>query len=169
MRKTDESPIEFGWTGSLVRHRLLEAMRTLAKMPNQRNPQRMQSGWPDDTYARDPGAIETEKFVMRRYELELPEKEQEARRREHLKNWMKTPPSPGQIANMEQSLLWPGRYLDEPGRRFMNLWAFHLGVENNTKPVRFMFGISRKSMWERANKLSDKIADRLNADGVAVL
>lgn len=144
-------------------------MRTLARMPDRRSPQKVRGAWPSDTYAKDPMAIAQEEFIAARHRLELPEKDQEEYRRDHLRKWSKSPPSATEIAQMEQALLWPGRYLDDAGRTFINLWANYVGVENTTKPLRMMFGISRKTVWLRAEKLCAQIADRLNEDRVPVL
>lgn len=152
-----------GWTGELVRDRLLEAMRTLHRLPRERNYQRVRTSWANDTFARDPAAVKRAQWQAELYALELPQAEQEERRQERLRKWARVPPSAAEIARMDEALFWPADHLDEDGRRFLNLWAHGLGVHNSTRLVCGIFGISRKTAWLRAGKLCQVIAAKIGA------
>lgn len=161
LRRPPARASEGAWTGERLRDQLLEAMRTLHRLPRGRDYQRIRSSWVDDTFARDPAAVARDKWLAEIYALELPKEDQEARKCERLRQWSKTPPTATEIARMDEALQWPAAYLDENDRRFMNLWAYQLGVRHSLKTVCGIFGISKKTAWQRSNKLSEVIAARL--------
>lgn len=84
-----------------MRDRLLEAMRTLHRLPRERDFQRVRSSWANDTFARDPLAVKRGQWQAELYALELPKAEQEERRQERLQKWARVPPSAAEVARME--------------------------------------------------------------------
>lgn len=88
------------WSVIFVMERLEEAFRILARLPIATRPRGYVNSMP--YYAYDRGDLNAQ---METYELE---------RMAHLRNRVRMPPSPAEIARMEEALHWPAAYLAGP-------------------------------------------------------
>lgn len=87
------------WTFVVVMDRLEEAFRTLRRLPITTRPRGYVNSMP--FYVYDRGDLNAQ---LETYELE---------RLARLRNRVRIPPSPAEIARMEEALRWPALFLDE--------------------------------------------------------
>jgi len=118
------------WSVIVVMERMEEAFRTLARLPIATRPRGYVNSMP--FYVYDRGDLNAQ---IETYELE---------RMARLRNRVRIPPSPAEIARMEQALYWPTAYLG--GAEFHHiaravnlgsLWAaFDADVDERLKPMK---------------------------------
>ena len=118
------------WSVIAVMERMEEAFRTLARLPIATRPRGYVNSMP--FYVYDRGDLNAQ---IETYELE---------RMARLRNRVRIPPSPAEIARMEQALHWPAAYLG--GAEFHHiaravnlgsLWAaFDTDVDERLKPMK---------------------------------
>jgi hypothetical protein len=118
------------WTFYYVMERMEEAFRTLARLPMPTRPRGTVNSMP--VYLYDRGDLNAQ--------LETHELERLAR----IRNRVRIPPSPAEIARMEEALHWPAAYLS--GAEFhhvaravnlASLWAaFDMNVANALKRIK---------------------------------
>jgi hypothetical protein len=127
------------WTLPYVMDRLEEAFRVLARLPMPTRPKGYINSMPIHLYDR--GDLNSQ---LETYELE---------RMARLRNGVRIPPSPGEIARMEEALHWPSAYLS--GLEFQHvaravnlgsLWAaFDTDIDQALKRIK----ISRRTFNAR--------------------
>jgi len=153
------------WSAETVKFRMIEAMRIMSRLPESGRMKRLRTIWPDDTYAKDPAAIQLNDFVEQRVVLsELGEDELQERARHRLNR--RPPPHPRQIARMEQSLRWPVSYLDSEDCRIMNRWAHEIATTGRSAQIAGELGISKQWLNKRILRISGIIARRLQVANV---
>ena len=118
------------WSLVHVMERMEEAFRTLARLPMATRPRGYMNSMP--TYLYDRGDLNSQ--------LET----QELERMAHLRNRVRFPPSPAEIARMEEALHWPAAHLS--GEEFHHvaravnlgsLWAaFDANVDKGLKRIK---------------------------------
>jgi len=118
------------WSFIFVMERMEEAFRILARLPMPSRPRGYLNSMP--VYLYDRGDLNSQ---LETYELE---------RLAKLRNRVRIPPSPAEIARMEEALRWPSLFLAgqdyEPVARAINLgalWAaFDRDIDKALKPLK---------------------------------
>jgi hypothetical protein len=146
------------WIGSHVGLRLIQAFKTLAKLPMSFGPQQTRGSWP-----------------RYRYEwADLLAQEEAAKDDKQLRaeafNRVRIPPTAIEVGNMEAAIVWPARYL---ANRPLIMQAVHRVAAGRARDIG-MEAIARRMKRRAATVRTmnraglDLIADGLRRDGVAV-
>jgi hypothetical protein len=146
------------WIGSHVGLRLVQAFKTLAKMPMSFGPRFGSGYWPryrhewEDLLAQEEAAKEDKQLRAEAF------------------NRVRIPPTAAEVGNMEAAIVWPARYL---AVRPLIMRAVHQvaagragGIEMEAIARRMRRSASTVRTMNRAGL--DLIADGLRRDGVAV-
>jgi hypothetical protein len=146
------------WIGSHVGLRLIQAFKTLAKMPTTFGPQQAHGSWPRYRY-------EWEDLLAQEQVTK-----DDKRLRAEAFNRVSIPPTAAEVGNMETAIVWPARYL---AVRPLIMRSVHQVAAGRARGIE-MEAIARR-MRRRASTVRtmnraglDLIADGLRRDGVAV-
>lgn len=158
--------LEHGWNSEKVLVAVVDAFRTLGKLPDRSRHKVLRSAWPDDTYAKAPKLIETEKFAAEVHAIALGEEEIQARQAE--RNFVIVPPTPVDIDRMSIALVWPARYIEDRAIRVVLMQCSVVrAADKSLRKLCRDRGWPYEATFARCRRAGKIIAARLNEDGVA--
>jgi Domain of unknown function (DUF6362) len=143
------------WTGDLVRQRLVEAYETYRKMPLDRFGRTSSSSWPatplhsftDMLHWTNPG---------------------DGARERNWQAWEKAKGAfPEEVSRMEQALDWL-LWLDQDARRKLDAFAWCKATGMKILPMCKKRGFPKTTYYRDVNNAANRIALRLNGQGVQV-
>lgn len=138
--------------------RLVDAFRTLDKLPRAKGPRPAGNHWPAHRI----------EFADRVAEAELPETER--RERERRRNDLAFRPSGTEIARMDRALEWLRalRELDPDQALLVTLWAFRTARGRTIRVLCRERGWTPPTFYKRRERALTAIASRLEAAGTPV-
>ena len=139
------------WTGDRVRTRLVEACETYRKLPLDRFARSSSSSWP----------------VTPLHDWQEMVHWTDARERV-LESWERAKGAyPIEISRMEESFDWL-LWLGQDDRRKLEAWAWTTATGMKIRPMLFKRGIKKTTFYRDVNNAANRIALRLNGQGVQV-
>lgn len=157
---------EHGWNSDKVLNAVVDAYRTLRKMPDKTRHKAIRCAWPDDIYAKAPNLIETEKFAAEVHAIALGEEEIQARQAE--RNRTVVPPSPIDINRMSIALVWPARYIEDRAIRVVLMECSVIrAADLSLRKMCRQRGWPYTTTFMRCQRAGAVIAGRLNEEGIA--
>ena len=157
---------QHGWNSDKVLNSLVDAFRTLRKLPDRTRHKTIRSVWPDDTFAKEPDLLETERFAAEVHAIALGQDEIQARQSQ--RNRTIIPPSPLDIDRMTLALVWPARYIEDRALRVvvMECAVVHAADRSLRKMCRER-GWPYTTTFARCQRAGAIMAKSLNQDKVA--
>lgn len=146
------------WTADHVARRLVEAFKTLDRMPRLAGPRQPGNHWPRHRL----------EWVDQLAQAELPEAER--REREALRNESLLRPDGVAIARMDKALEWLRdlRAVDPGLSRVTSLWALRTARGRSVRALCREKGWVPATFYKLRGRALDQMAATLNAGGVAV-
>jgi hypothetical protein len=139
------------WTGDRVKERLVEAFATEKRMPGQRFAAITSSSWP---------AAPLHEFADRVHWTDA--------RQRVWESWEKSRGVyPYEVSRMEESFSWL-RWLHDGERRCLAAWALASARGFSVRAMLDKRRWSRSTFYRRIDEAAQRIADRLNTEGVQV-
>ena len=146
------------WTAELVGVRLVEAFRTLDRLPRVERPREPGNHWPRHRV----------EWADRLAQAELPEAERKAR--EELRNALCLRPSGSEIDCMDRALEWLRdlRAVDPGLALVTSLWALRTARRRSLRALCREKGWAPATFYKLRARALDRLAATLNSDGVPV-
>ena len=146
------------WDGDHVGRRLVDAFRTLDRLPRPKGPRQAGNHWP----------LHRVEWADRLAQAELPERER--RERERRQNDLAFRPSGGEIARMDAALDWLRdlRGRDPDLALLVTLWAYRTVRRRPLRALAQELGISPPTFYKRRDRALAWLAETLEAQAVPV-
>jgi hypothetical protein len=146
---TTAQPSHATWSAEPVLERLVEAYQTDRRMPGDR-PHRVGSAWP---------AAPIHSWQDKVHWSGAEERERVWR------SWERAPASAREVSKMEESFSWL-RWVTTVEREVLEAWASTVARNLSVSAMIGKRGLKRTSFYRHRDHAAQRIADRLNAQGV---
>ena len=153
-----EDPLPAAWTPDHVARRLIDAMRTLDRLPRVRGPRHAGNHWPQHRL----------EWADQLAQAELPEAER--REREAQRNSLAQRPSGRDIDRMDIALEWLRELRGvDPGLALVtSLWALRTARRRSVRALCREKGWAPATLYKLRSRALDHLATALNGRGAAV-
>ncbi len=155
---TPPGDVPTSWTAEHVGQRLVDAFRTLDRLPRTKGPREPGNHWPRHRV----------EWADQIAQAELPEVERRAR--EELRNALSLRPSGHEIDRMDRALEWLRdlRALDPGLALVTSLWALRIARRRSLRALCREKGWAPATFYKLRARALDHLAATLNRSGVAV-
>lgn len=153
-----EAALPLRWTPEHIGTRLVEAFRTMDRLPRAKGPRAAGNHWP----------LHRVEFADRVAEAEMPPAE--LRERERRRNALAFRPSGEEIARMDRALDWLRQLRDQDAdlALLVTLWAFRTARGRTIRVLCREQGWSPPTFYKRRDRALAMLASRLEGEGAAV-
>jgi len=145
------APLPVAWTAEVVRERIVEAFEIEKRMPGERRFASLASSWPATPVHSFADRVGWDDARQRVWE-----------------SWERAKGAhPSEVSRMEQALLWL-EWLPINDRRCLAAWALAVSGNRSVSAILVKRRMSRTTFYRNRDRAAQRIADRLNKDGVQV-
>jgi hypothetical protein len=146
---TIAGPLPATWSPDLVRERLVEAFEVDRRMPGERR-YRIGSSWP---------AAPLHEFT------DIVHWDSGEQRQRVWQSWERAPASPQEVTRMEEAFGWL-QWVPMTERRCLEAWAQAVAAHRSVSALLAKRGLKRSTFYRHRDHAAQRIADRLNKQGV---